>query len=87
MILLQKRPREGANQAYRHFLGVCKKHPLGAASSARNQLNMIMFWIHLLQTDNERMVKKVYNECKSLTDNHNQRTGCGKLKASLLNVG
>ena len=33
------------------------------------------------------MVKRVCNECKSLTDNHNQKTGRGKLKASLLNVG
>jgi len=58
------------------FLGVSKKHPLGAASGDTiwmpskciHQLNMTKFRIHLLQMDNERMVKKVYNECKSLTD-------------------
>jgi len=53
----------------------------------RHQLNMIMFWIHLLQMDYERMVKKVYNECKSLTDNHNQKNWAWEVKSILLNVG
>ena len=56
---------------------------------------------HQVQTPNEhdlcsgficfRWIMKEWSRncsgCKSLTDNHNQRTGHGKLKASLLNVG
>ena len=45
----------------------------------RHQLSTIMFWIHLLQLDNERIAKKMYNESKRLADDHNKRTGHGKL--------
>ena len=50
-------------------------------------LNMIMFWIHLLQTNNERVVKKVYKECKSLTDNHNHKNWVWEIKSTLAECG
>ena len=56
-------------------------------NKCRHQLNMIMFWIHLLQTNNERVVKKVYNECKSLTDNHNHKNWVWEIKSTLAECG
>ena len=47
-------------------------------------MHMIMFYIHLLQMDNERMVKKVYNECKS---NHNQKNWVWEVKSILAKCG
>ena len=43
--------------------------------------------IHLLQMDNERMVKEVYNECKSLTDNQNQKNWAWEVKSILAKCG
>ena len=56
-------------------------------NKCRHQLNTIMFWIHLLQMNNERMVKKVYNECKSLTDNHNHKNWVWEIKRTLAKCG
>jgi len=56
-------------------------------TKCRHELNMIMFWIHLLQMDNERMFKKVYNECKSLTDNHNQKNWAWEVESILAKCG
>ena len=56
-------------------------------NKCRHQLNVIMFWIHLLQMNNERMVKKVYNECKSLTDNHNHKNWVWEIKSTLAKCG
>ena len=64
-----------------------KKHPQGTASEDvldAHQVHMIMFYIHLLQMDNERMVKKVYNECKS---NHNQKNWVWEVKSILAKCG
>jgi len=67
--LLKKGPREGV----RYFLEVSNKQPQTANSGGmcwtttkyRHQLNMVMFWIHLLQAQNGRMIKKEFSECKS----------------------
>ena len=58
------------NQAYRYFLGVGSKHPLAAASgdmcwmptSCRHKLAIVAFWRHLIQSDNNKICKKVYIE-------------------------
>jgi len=57
------------------------------AHNCRHHLNTIMFWIHLLQTNNERVVKKVYNECMSLTDNHNHKNWVWEIKSTLAECG
>ena len=83
------------NLAYRYFLGVGRKHPLAAASGdmcwmptkRRHQLSTVMFWIHLLQLDNERIAKKVYNECKRLADDHNKKNWAWEVKSILNECG
>ena len=67
--LLQKGPREGV----RYFLEVSNKQTQTEDSGGmcwtttkyRHQLNMVMFWIHLLQTEKGRTIKKGFSECKS----------------------
>ena len=76
------------NLAYRYFLGVGRKHPLAAASrdmcwiptKRRHQLSTVMFWI-------QRIAKKVYNECKSLADDHNKKNWAWEVKSILNECG
>ena len=66
--LLQKGSREGV----RYFLEVSNKQTQTEDSGGmcwtttkyRHQLNMVMFWIHLLQTEKGRTIKKGFSECK-----------------------
>ena len=79
------------NQAYRYFLGVSSKHPLAAASgdmcwmptSCRHKLAIVAFWRHLVQSDNNKICKKVYIECKRLADEHNQDNWASQVKEIL----
>ena len=79
------------NQAYRYFLGVGSKHPLAAASgdmcwmptSCRHKLAIVAFWRHLVQSDNNKICKKVYIECKRLADEHNQDNWASQVKEIL----
>ena len=83
------------NQVYRFFLGVGSKHPLAAASgdmcwmptSCRHKLATVAFWRHLVQIDNNRICKKVYIECKRLTEEQNQDNWASQVKQILAGCG
>ena len=56
-------------------------------TSCRHKLATVAFWRHLVQIDNNRICKKVYIECKRLTEEQNQDNWASQVKQTLTGCG